>query len=66
MDLTKDNKNYIDALSYEDLLRRWRFTESGSEWFQGETGKYWGKRKAELRDTVDHVAISKAIGWGER
>jgi hypothetical protein len=64
MDLTDKNKIYIDSLSYEDLLRRWRFTPVGDTWFQGETGDYWGKRMEELRSTVDHVSISKKIGWG--
>lgn len=66
MDLTPENKKAIDDKSYEDLLSRWRFAPSGDPWFQGETGQYWAKRMAELRDTVDHVAISKKIGWEKR
>lgn len=64
MDLTTENKVYIDSLDYESLLSRWRFAPCGDPWFQGETGVYWGKRVAELRDsgTVDHVGISKLIG----
>ena len=65
MQLTKENKEYIDSLSYESLLSRWRFALSGDSWFQGETGEYWSKRMGELRDQVDYVAISKRIGWGE-
>jgi len=63
VDLTDEVKEKIDSLSYAQLLSRWRFSPSGDPWFQGETGEYWGKRMAELRDTVDHVSISKQIGW---
>lgn len=66
MDLTPENKQTIDDKSYEGLLSRWRFAPSGDPWFQGDTGQYWAKRMAELRDTVDHVAISKMIGWERR
>jgi len=64
MDLTEENKKHIDSLSYEQLLRKWRFAPSGDEWFQGDTGKYWGERMNELKaQGVDHVGASKRIGW---
>jgi hypothetical protein len=67
MQLTPDNKNYIDSLSYEQLLSKWRFGVVGDPWFQGETGEYWGKRMSELRNQPGgqdmHVAVSKQIGW---
>lgn len=64
MDLTPENKAYIDKLNYEELLRRWRFAPAGDEWFQGETGNYWFKRMKELREQgADHVGASKRIGW---
>lgn len=67
MNLTDENKQHIDSLSYEDLLRHWRFAPSGNPWFQGETGQYWDKRMQELRDQPGgngrHVSASKAIGW---
>ena len=65
MELTKENKEHIDGMSYESLLRGVRFHPVGSPWFQGETGEYWGKRMNELRKTSDHVAASKRIGWGD-
>ncbi len=67
MDLTEENKKQIDSLSYESLLSRWRFAPSGDKWFQGETGDYWGKRMAELRDADPDAAVaaSKNIGWGK-
>jgi hypothetical protein len=67
MQLTEDNKKLIDALTYEELLRRWRFFPAGDPWFQGETGEYWGKHMAELRAEPNgndrHVSASKSIGW---
>jgi len=67
MDLTPENKARIDALSYEELLSKWRFAPTGSPWFQGETGTYWGNRMTELRSqpggNAKHVAASKNIGW---
>lgn len=67
MDLTYECKAHIDALSYEELLSRWRFEASGSPWFQGESGTYWGERMNELRNAPGgndiHVRASKKIGW---
>lgn len=63
MDLTPENKKIIDSKSYTELLSNWRFAPSGDVWFQGETGDYWGKRMHELKEKVDHVGISKEIGW---
>lgn len=65
MDLTPENKAHIDSMSYEGLLSKWRFAPVGDVWFQGETGKYWGERMAEMRDKDPGgaVAASKSIGW---
>ena len=67
MDLTLENKRTIDDKSYEELLNGWRFAPSGSPWFQGETGNYWGERMKEFRNQPEgnakHVAASKSIGW---
>ena len=67
MELTKENKKYIDSLSYEQLLSHWRFAQSGDLWFQGETGDYWGStmnmKKKEVGQN-EAVRISKDIGWG--
>ncbi len=65
MELTPENKTYIDSLNYESLLSHNRFAPIGDKWFQGETGDYWLKRMSELKNsgTVDHVGISKKIGW---
>jgi len=64
MELTPNNKAYIDRLSYDELLRRWRFAPSGDPWFQGESGDYWSIRMSRLREQgTDHVRASKRIGW---
>lgn len=65
MELTEQNKKHIDSLSYEALLSRWRFAPVGDTWFQGETGDYWGKRLAELRNKNPTAAVqtSKTLGW---
>ena len=65
MDLTPENRAHIDSLSYEGLLRHNRYAPVGDPWFQGETGDYWLKRMAELRDADPGgaVAASKRIGW---
>lgn len=66
-DLTPKNKAYIDGLSYEGLLSHWRFAPVGDPWFQGETGEYWSKRMAELRDAgADHIGASKRLGWDSK
>ncbi len=63
MKLTSENKKTIDKMSYESLLSQWRNSPSGNPWFEGETGEYWKERMTELRETMDHVAISKKIGF---
>lgn len=64
MKLTEENKKTIDGQTYQSLLYHWRFAPAGDPWFQGETGKYWAERMAQLRDQgADHVGASKAIGW---
>jgi len=63
MDLTQDNKDYIDSLNYEQLLGCWRFAPVGDPWFQGESGEYWMERMNMLRGKCDHVAASKRVGW---
>jgi len=64
MNLTLENKQLIDNLSYESLLQQWRFAPAGDLMFQGETGTYWGKRMADLRNEgINHVGASKRVGW---
>jgi len=67
MKLTLENKATIDAKDYEALLSHWRFATAGDPWFEGETGKYWSERMAQLRNAPEgqdkHISASKSIGW---
>lgn len=68
MDLTPENKDYIDSLSLEELLRQNRFCLPGNPWFLGETGSYWMERMHEKRQEEGPeawAAASKRIGWGD-
>ena len=58
--------DWIDAASYEQLLRKWRFTPSGDPLFEGEVGEYYQKAMEKAREAVgpaEAVAASKRIGW---
>ncbi len=65
MELTEELKKEIDAMSYESMLRKWRFDPDPIiiGLFQGESGDYFTKVMAEKRKTVDHVKVSKKLGW---
>lgn len=64
MTLTLELKDMIDDMSYEELLRGWRFATIGDKWFQGGTGKYWVERMRDMRKAgADHAQASKNIGW---
>jgi hypothetical protein len=57
-------KSQIDAMSHEDLCRRWRFSKTGDPLFQGEVGEHFAAvLKAKGGFTPE---ISKQIGWGDR
>jgi hypothetical protein len=58
-------KNWIDNASYRELLYHWRFAPIGDAIFQGEAGDYYAKVMQEKRQTVDHVQVSKDIGWNK-
>lgn len=62
--LTKQLKQEIDSMSYEQLLSKWRFSPVGSPIFQGESGTYFSQKMTKLREQgADHVGISKRLGW---
>ena len=66
MKLTKELKEQIDAMSYEQMLSKNRFAPIGDEMFIGEVGKYFGARMSKLRAEGKvgmHVAASKSVGW---
>lgn len=59
-------KAKIDAMTYQQLLEKWRFAPLGDPMFQGESGHYFEQRMKEKRSEVGdagHIAASKAIGW---
>jgi len=61
-------KTWIDNASYEELLYKWRFAESGDPFFSGEMGEYYSKVIREKRDALEPgiaAAISKKIGWSK-
>ena len=66
MELTYLVKKEIDAMDYESLLQRWRFSPSSDVMFHGESGKYFLDVMNEKKEALSHdqqVAISKRIGW---
>ena len=66
MELTEDLKKLIDKMSYESLLRKWRFDTPGTNSiFAGDSGEYYAERMAELKasDPAGAVDASKRIGW---
>ena len=67
MELTAEVKGKIDSMSYEELLRKWRFAPIGDPMFQGESGCYFDRRMADMRAELGgaeiHTAASKRIGW---
>jgi hypothetical protein len=57
-----DIKKKIDNMSYEEMLRLWRFAKLGNPLFIGETGIYFKKQMFEKSKNVDTVLISKKVG----
>ena len=62
-----DLKAWIDNATPEEIMRKWRFAEAGSEIFQGEVGKHFAKTYGQMRSSLgrDFTALSKKIGWVE-
>ena len=63
--MTPEQKKWIDEASYEDLLRKLRFSPVGDPMFKEGTYEYFSKVMQEKRsaDEAEHVRASKAIGW---
>jgi len=61
------NKNKISKMTYEQLLRVWRFTLVGKVPFDTiEKGVYFRKIMEEKKNALpseDAVSISKRVGW---
>jgi len=59
-------EQWIDAATYEDLLRKWRYAPPGSPYLTGLVGEHFQRVMAEKRRAVgaaEAVAASKRIGW---
>lgn len=54
-------KEQIDAMSQEELCRKWRFAIPGDLMLQGEEGEYFAKRLTEKGGFTPE--ISKRLGW---
>lgn len=61
--MRKQDKDWIDNATYEQLLAHWRFAPVGDRMFQDETGKYYVKVMEEKRRHVNAAAASKRVGW---
>lgn len=60
--LSQKNKSYIDTLSYRQMINHCRTASAGNGWLQGETGKYFLKRIAEMSQEYlykDYIKIVK-------
>lgn len=66
LDVPKQYKDWIDNVSYESMLRRWRFTPIGesSPWFHGDIGTYYIQIMLDKRNADQFGAIhaSKRVG----
>ena len=63
----EEMKEWINNADIRQLLKKWRFAPSGSEWFQGEIGKYYAEVMQKKRDEDNnaYVSASKSIGWDQ-
>lgn len=57
----------INAMTYEEMLRLWRFAPFGHRYFTGgPLGDAFERRFREMRAALspgEHAAVSKRIGW---
>ena len=64
--MTAEQKAWIDAATYRQMLERWRFAPIGDPMFIDDTGAYFEKvfkQKREATSDTERVAASKSIGW---
>ena len=56
----------IDEMTYEELLRNWRFAPPGHEYFTGEVGEHYREvMKAKYPGAAEHSRLSKSMGWAK-
>lgn len=59
-------KEWIDKANYQELLNKWRFEPSGSQWFTGEISDYFKQVMFAKKDKLspsEQVTASKNVGW---
>lgn len=64
--MTDEEKKSIDGLTYEEMLRLWRFAPVGNKIFKGEHGAYFKEKMLEKKSRIPiglAVLISKKVGW---
>lgn len=63
--MTPEEKQWIDEASYEDLLRKWRFTPLGDPYFVDDKvrSEYFVRVMADKKAQTNHVFASKRVGW---
>jgi len=64
--MNESTKNIIDVMTYQQMLKLWRFAPSDHKMFQGEVGTYFSeimKKKSKSLSQDELVQISKNIGW---
>ena len=64
--MNESTKNIIDEMTYEQMLRLWRFSPSGHKMFIGDVGTYFSeimKKKSNALSQDELVQTSKNIGW---
>lgn len=61
--LEQKDIDYINSLTYEEMLRKFRFAPLGDPLFYGDSGEYFLKVMSEKKQIINHAAISKKVGW---
>ena len=64
--MNEKTRKYIDGLTLDQLLSKWRFAPIGDPMLQGETGDYFSKVMSEKRKAAGDgawTAASKSVGW---
>ena len=67
MDFNLKIKAVIDAMSYKEMLKTYRFAKDNNPWFLGDVGTYFMttmNRKKLALAPEERTKISKEIGWG--
>lgn len=64
--MNDQERQEIDAMSLEDMFRKWRFTPIGHPYFSNDPERfgYFHRRMLELLGQhPDPVSVSEQVGW---